>query len=102
VRLLKLTPAVKSASRVPKSVDKALNKAHPSTNSVHPGISIRNGPVEEMDIDEPQMNGVANGKRKSRGSVGSKKPYKETSSSEDDDDLPLVCYWHLLSSCLSP
>jgi DNA topoisomerase-1 len=84
-----LTFIVKSASKVSKKVDKALDKAHPSTKSVQPGISIRNGPVEEMDIDEPHVNGTANGKRKSRGSAGPKTTYKEESGS-DTDDLPLV------------
>jgi len=88
-----LTPAAKSAANISKKVDKALDKAHPSTSSVQPGISIRNGPVEEMEIDEPHVNGTANGKRKSRGSIGTKTTYKEESSS-DTDDLPLV--YHLL------
>jgi len=63
-------------------------KANPSSNGrVQPGISIRMGPVQVMDIDKPQANGHANGKRKSRGSAG--QSYKDMSSS--DDDAPLVC-----------
>ena len=45
------------------------------------------GPVEEMDIDGSKVNGQINGKRKSRGSIGAQKSYKEDSS---DDDKPLV------------
>jgi DNA topoisomerase-1 len=90
-----LTSAAKSAASISKRVDKALDKAHPSSKSVQPAISLRNGPVDEMDVDEPQINGSANGKRKSRGSLGTKAKYKEESSS-DTDDLPLVC--HLLHS----
>ena len=51
------------------------------------GISVRNGPVEEMDVDEPQANGNASSKRKGRASTG--KSYK-ASSDELDDDAPLV------------
>lgn len=50
-----------------------------------PGISIRNGPVgEPMDVDH--SNGIA--KRKSRGSIGNQKSYKDESDS--DDAAPLV------------
>lgn len=83
---------MKSDKVIPKSVDKALDKKIPSGKAVLPGISIRNGPVEEMDIDSPlqtnhQSNGVNNSKRKSRSSLGTGKTYKEDSS---EDDEPLV------------
>ncbi len=61
----------------------------PSNGTVHPGISIRMGPVDDMDIDEPITNGNANAKRKARASVPNTKSYKDASSSEDDDK-PLV------------
>lgn len=65
-----------------------MDKQVPSNGHVEPGISIRMGPVDKMDVDAP--NGNANGKRKSRGSIPTGKSYKEQSSSEDDDDKPLV------------
>jgi hypothetical protein len=79
----------KSAATIPKSLDKAMDKQQPSNGSLNPGISIRMGPVEEMEVDEvaPATNGV-NGKRKSRGSVG--KIYREATSSDDEEDKPLV------------
>jgi DNA topoisomerase-1 len=43
--------------------------------------------MEVMDVDQPQTNGHANGKRKSRGSIN--QSYKDASSSEGDDQ-PLV------------
>ena len=69
-----------------------MDKSGPKSNGhVEPGISVANGPVEEMDVNKQETNG-ANGsvpnKRKSRGSVVSKS-YKEASESEDDEK-PLV------------
>ena len=63
----------------------------PSNGHVEPGISIRMGPIDDskMDVDAPETNGNANGKRKARTSVGNSKSYKDASSSEDDDK-PLV------------
>lgn len=66
-----------------------MDKETPTTNgNVAPGISIRNGPVDKMEVDDPPKvtNGVTNGKRKSRGSI--QKAYKEATSS-DDDDVPI-------------
>ncbi|KAL1618095.1 DNA topoisomerase 1 [Neofusicoccum ribis] len=86
----KLNGAV-SAPTISKSVDSAMDRQGPATNGhngqLEPGISIRMGPVTEMDVDEPATNGVANGKRKSRASINGK-GYKEASSS-DEDDKPL-------------
>jgi DNA topoisomerase-1 len=65
-----------------------MDKQTSSNGHLTAGISIRNGPVEEMDIDEPHINGFTNGKRKSRSSIGGQKLYKESTSSEDD--VPLV------------
>src|SRR5689334_849540 len=59
---LTITAIVKSASRISSQVDHDMDEASPPINGYLPtGISIRNGPVEEMDVDQP--NGVANGKR---------------------------------------
>ncbi|KAF1997578.1 DNA topoisomerase 1 [Amniculicola lignicola CBS 123094] len=84
------TPLVKSASngvksrdRISKKVDQAMDKAIPSNGHVEPGVSIRMGPVDDMDVDAPQTNG--NGKRKARTSLTNGRTYKEASSSEDDD-----------------
>lgn len=86
-----------SADTIPKSVDNAMDKEVPSSNGqngqLEVDISIRNGPVREMDIDEPGTNGLANGKRKQRASINGKS-YKEATSS-DEDDKPLVRH----SSC---
>ncbi|KAF2099554.1 DNA topoisomerase 1 [Rhizodiscina lignyota] len=81
---------VKSSDTIPKSVDQAMDKENPTNGHVEAGISVRHGPVEEMDVDEdangPIMaNGVTNGKRKARSSVTNGKSYKEASSSEEDD-----------------
>jgi DNA topoisomerase-1 len=84
---------VKSKDRIPKSLDKAMDKRIPSSNGhAAPGISIRNGPVDDIGVvdDAHQTNGVANGKRKSRASIVSSKSYRDFSSSDDDDDKPLV------------
>jgi DNA topoisomerase-1 len=82
-------------ARIPKSLDKSMDKAYPSGDVVQPGISLRNGPVEEMDVDQPptkgtQSNGAANGKRKGRQTLSNGKSYKEATSDEEDDK-PLVC-----------
>jgi DNA topoisomerase-1 len=79
---------------IPKSLDKAMDKSNPSNGYPAPGISIRNGPMEVVDTEMPDVNGLAtNGvgpsKRKSRGSLGNKVSYAEAESSEDDD-VPLV------------
>lgn len=78
---------------IPKSLDKVMDKANPSNSHVEPGISIRNGPVAEMDVVPdaagPELNGNGPSKRKSRGSIGHKVSYAEAESSEDDDK-PLV------------
>ena len=83
----------KSESIIPKSLDKAMDKANPPAIHGAPGISIRNGPADEMDIDEPTMNGNANGKRKARGSTGNVKSYKEASEEDDEEEIPQVCHW---------
>ncbi|KAF3050283.1 DNA topoisomerase 1 [Didymella keratinophila] len=63
-----------------------MDKQLPANGHVEPGISIRMGPVDDMDVDAP--NGATNGKRKSRGSIPTAN-YKEQSGSEDEDDKPL-------------
>lgn len=70
-------------------MDKAKDLSSPAMGIAKTAISIRNGPVEEMDVDKsPMTNGHANGKR-SRTSTG--KSYKEASGSDDEDE-PLVSY----------
>ncbi|CAK4031380.1 DNA topoisomerase 1 [Lecanosticta acicola] len=61
----------------------------PSKGTALPGISIANGPVEEMDIDKPITNGVKNGitNGKRKASLANGKSYKDESDS--DDDVPL-------------
>jgi hypothetical protein len=56
-----------------------------SMGELNPGISIRNGPVEAMDVDPPATNG--NGIKRKSSMNG--KSYKDTTES-DDDDVPLV------------
>ncbi|PTB65333.1 hypothetical protein BBK36DRAFT_55743 [Trichoderma citrinoviride] len=90
-----------SSSKISRADDIALDKSVPAKGSGMAGLSIRNGPVEngEMDLDSPATNGA---KRKSRGSLT--KSYKEESESEgeplakrqrskpdsDSDDEPMV------------
>lgn len=75
---------------IPKSLDKAMDKANPDAVNGAPGISIRNGPMEEMDIDAPAANGHASIKRKARGSMGKGKSYKEATDEDDEEAEPLV------------
>jgi len=84
--LVKVNHEALSKDTIPKAVDKAMDKQLPANGHVEPGISIRMGPVDDMDVDAP--NGTANGKRKSRGSIPTTS-YKERSGSEDEDDKPL-------------
>jgi hypothetical protein len=84
------SPPAISNDRISKAEDKAMDKQVPSNGHVEPGISIRMGPVDNMDVDTPATNGNANGKRKARGSLTNGKTYKDASSSEEDDK-PLVC-----------
>ena len=74
---------------IPKKLDKAMDKANPPVKNGDAGISVRNGPVDAMDVDSPQVNGVGS-KRKGRNSTSNNISYKEASD-EDDDDVPLVC-----------
>ena len=81
-----------SAKTIPKSVDDAMDKANPSNRHVQPGISIRNGPMEDHDHHMPDVNGVeingSTSKRKSRGSLA--KPSYAEAESSDEDEQPLV------------
>lgn len=81
-----------SAKTVPKAIDEELDKSIPSNNRVRPGISIRNGPLEDRDHQMPDANGVemngSTNKRKSRGGLG--KPSYAQADSSDEDDQPLV------------
>jgi hypothetical protein len=82
--------ASSSLSKKPLSnlVDKAMDKALPSARAgaVMPGVSLRNGPVEEIDTPMPDItNGVV--KRKARESTV-RPSYAEAETS--DDDMPLV------------
>ena len=70
-----------------------MDKSNPSNGTVMPGISIRHGPVQEVDTEMLDVNGVqANGagpaKRKIRESMA--KPSYAEAESTDDDDMPLV------------
>ena len=81
-------PAV-SKSIIPKSDDAAMDKVVPSNSVVQPGISIRNGPVEQMDTpmtdgNEVQTNGHT--KRKARESLN-RASYAEGESSDTDEPL---------------
>lgn len=78
--------AHKSKATIPKSLDKAMDAASKPVKHAAPGISIRNGPVEDMDVDgKPE----ANGKRKARASISNGVSYKDASDDEDDEE-PLV------------
>ena len=75
--------AVKSKPSISKAEDKETGKA--PNGCIVPGVSMRMGPVQEMDVDHSQTNGI-NGKRKSRVNGAS---YKDASSASEDDDAPL-------------
>jgi DNA topoisomerase-1 len=87
-----MAPPVKSSAIVSKKDDMAASNGVSTNGHVNPGISVRHGPVEDMDVDDVPAktngatNGVTNGKRKSRGSI--QKSYKE--ASDDDEDAPIV------------
>ena len=84
----------KSNEKISKSLDTAMDKASSPEGDLIHGISIRNGPMEEMEIDGPakstKTNGASTGKRKSRQSLTNGKSYKESSSDAEEDDKPLV------------
>jgi DNA topoisomerase-1 len=71
-----------SAAKISKADDRELDKSASRARPGPPGVSIRNGPVEE----DGAANGV--GKRKSRASNASAVNYKD--DSESDDGAPLV------------
>ncbi|KAL9582178.1 MAG: hypothetical protein Q9212_003449 [Teloschistes hypoglaucus] len=75
----------KSRDIIPKSVDKAMDAANKPAKHAAPGISIRNGPVEDMDVDGPTG---MNGKRKARASISNGVSYKDASD-DSDDNKPL-------------
>ncbi|KAL8730773.1 MAG: hypothetical protein Q9166_003843 [cf. Caloplaca sp. 2 TL-2023] len=77
--------AHKSKDIIPKSLDKAMDAANKPIKHAAPGISIRNGPVENMEIDEQPE---ANGKRKARASMSNGVSYKD-SSDDSEDEKPL-------------
>lgn len=66
-----------------------MEEANPPVQNGAVGISIRNGPVDAMDVDGPQLNGISGNKRKGRNSTGNGISY-EGPSDEEDDDFPLV------------
>ncbi|EHK15419.1 uncharacterized protein TRIVIDRAFT_37938 [Trichoderma virens Gv29-8] len=93
-----------SSSKISRAQDIALDKSVPQKPSGMAGLSIRNGPVEngEMDLDSPATNGA---KRKSRVSItqvdykdGSesdgeplaKRPRSKKVQESDSDDEPMV------------
>ena len=78
----------KSKDIIPKSVDKAMDKSNPACKNAAPGISIRNGPVEERDgVEAPHISS----KRKARETMNNGTSYKEARESEEDDK-PLVSH----------
>ena len=81
---MSLTPhSVKSKESVSKAEDSEAGKT--LNDTMDPGVSMRMGPVQDMEVDSPAVNGV-NGKRKSRANGNT---YKEATSSEEDEDAPL-------------
>ncbi|EXJ88563.1 DNA topoisomerase I [Capronia coronata CBS 617.96] len=81
-----------SDSRIPASVDAAMDKQIPTNGEIMPGISMANGDVKVedtpmQDADNNHLtNGSANAKRKVRDSL-SRPDYADAQSS--DDDVPL-------------
>lgn len=66
---------------------------------VAPGVSLRMGPIEDMEVDEPTGPGATNGTKRRASGMTNGKSYKEESPSEDD--VPLVRSpsprWHRLT-----
>lgn len=77
-----------SASVITKAEDDAMDRSASKGKAAPAGLSIRNGPVDddEMDVDHAP-NGTA--KRKSRASIDKVVSYKD--DSDDSDGAPLVC-----------
>lgn len=75
-----------SSSKISHAQDRALDRDGPKSNHLA-GLSVRNGPVEDddMDVDAPVSNGAS--KRKSRTSI-TKISYRDDSDS--DEGAPLV------------
>jgi DNA topoisomerase-1 len=67
-----------------------MDKASAKTKAAPAGVSIRNGPVieDEMDVDTA-TNGAS--KRKSRGSTSKPVNYNDPRSDSEEDTVPLVC-----------
>ncbi|KAI9887045.1 MAG: DNA topoisomerase 1 [Watsoniomyces obsoletus] len=84
----------RSEDKIPSSLDQKLDKEVPSGNGVAPAVSLHNGPIDEMDLDEPQVNGthtngVQSGKRKA---VEDKNTKAEEESEDDSDDQPVPLF----------
>ncbi|KAL9037997.1 MAG: hypothetical protein Q9180_003400 [Flavoplaca navasiana] len=75
----------RSADTIPRSLDKAMDAANKPAKHAAPGISIRNGPVEDMDIDQQPG---PNSKRKGRASMSNGVSYKDASD-DSEEDKPL-------------
>ncbi|KAF7547226.1 hypothetical protein G7046_g9067 [Stylonectria norvegica] len=77
-----------SSKKISHAEERAMDRAGPSKNTALAGLSVRNGPVQDddMDIDAPHTNGLH--KRKSRNSLPTIN-YKDNDS-ESDDDAPLA------------
>ena len=83
--------AHKPKDTIPKSLDKAMDTSNKPAKHAAPGISIRNGPVEDTTaINYPETNG----KRKARASMSNGVSYKDESD-DPEDPIPLVGdSWH--------
>ncbi|OAP57182.1 hypothetical protein AYL99_07920 [Fonsecaea erecta] len=80
-----------SSSKIPSSLDAAMDRQIPTNGEVVPGISMANGEVKVEELSPPgnkdnALNGVGTAKRKARESL-TRPSYAEPESS--DDDLPL-------------
>ncbi|KAL8972298.1 MAG: hypothetical protein Q9183_000627 [Haloplaca sp. 2 TL-2023] len=77
--------AHKSQDTIPKSLDNAMDTSNKPAKHAAPGISIRNGPVEDTTaINNAEMNG----KRKARASMSNGVSYKDESD-DPEDSIPL-------------
>ncbi|KAF8863437.1 putative DNA topoisomerase 1 [Acephala macrosclerotiorum] len=78
---------VVSEAHISKATDKKMDEVSGSASNLPAGISIRNGPVidDEMDVDEPTTNGHA--KRKSRANTSKAVKYNDDSDESDDEPL---------------
>ena len=88
-----------STTKVPHSVDQALDKEIPSGEGVAPAISIHKGPADALDLDssktnEATVNGIGSSKRKATQAAGAKKG----KAADEYDTKPSVSFYRAVTA----